>query len=137
VADFLGKILPICRAEPVGEKGFERLSRQTILSQRRKLSLVDLSGFDCMHRLGIKRVVAFDRHFDEQAFITPKFHRVVVRRKSLVPRPFGGVWSPRQARMSSRLMFDHMTTPPVSLILLSRNPKSPLPLQSGDCFLGN
>jgi len=69
--DFLGKILPICRFEPVGEKGFELLSRQAILSQRRKLSLVDFSSFDCMHRLGIKRAVAFDRHFDEQGFITP------------------------------------------------------------------
>ncbi len=40
-----------------------------MLSQsRRRLSLVDCSSFEVMHRRGIDRCFAFDRHFRQQGF---------------------------------------------------------------------
>jgi len=71
VSDFSRHILPLCQIEVVGESGFDLLSRQVMLSRRRKLSLVDLSSFECMRRLKLDRALAFDKHFEEQGFITP------------------------------------------------------------------
>lgn len=71
VADFRSRILPICHIETVGEQGFEFLNRQVLLSRRRDLSLVDLSSFDCMERLGITCAIAFDRHFTERGYRLP------------------------------------------------------------------
>lgn len=71
VADFRNHILPACRVETVGEQGFEILCRQVLLGRRRKLSLVDLSSFDCMTRLKITLAIAFDHHFTEQGFQLP------------------------------------------------------------------
>lgn len=71
VVDFRSRILPTCHIEKVGEQGFEILSRQVLLSRRRNLSLVDLSSFDCMERLGIVRAIAFDRHFTERGYRLP------------------------------------------------------------------
>jgi predicted nucleic acid-binding protein len=72
VADFRSRILPLCSVEKVGESGFERLVGQCMMVGRRRLSLVDLSSFDCMLRRGLKRALAFDKHFNEQGFITPE-----------------------------------------------------------------
>jgi predicted nucleic acid-binding protein len=71
VEDFMGEILPLCRVEVVGENNFMLLARQALLMQRKKLSLVDLSSFDCMQRLGVRRALAFDKHFVEQGYLTP------------------------------------------------------------------
>lgn len=71
VSDFSRHILPLCQIEVVGEAGFELLSRQVMLMKRKKLSLVDLSSFECMQRLKLDRALAFDKHFVEQGFITP------------------------------------------------------------------
>ncbi|MGB0744873.1 MAG: hypothetical protein ACPGSB_10160, partial [Opitutales bacterium] len=54
------------------ESGFELLTRQVLLLKQKKLSLVDLSSFDCMQRLGLTHALAFDKHFDRQGFLTPK-----------------------------------------------------------------
>lgn len=41
-------ILPRCDIHTVGEEGFALLTRQLLLDRRRKVSLVDLSSFDCI-----------------------------------------------------------------------------------------
>lgn len=71
LADFHDRILPLCEVEVVGDAGFEVLARQVFLNRRRKVSLVDLSSFDCMLRQGIKKALAFDKHFAERGFRTP------------------------------------------------------------------
>jgi len=70
--DFLRNILPVCELHPVGEAGFALLAGQIVLANRRQLSLVDLSSFDCMRREGLRRAFAFDADFDKQGFITPE-----------------------------------------------------------------
>jgi predicted nucleic acid-binding protein len=72
VSDFARHILPLCQVESVGETGFQLLTRQTLLLKQKKLSLVDLSSFDCMQRRGLRHALAFDKHFDQQGFLTPK-----------------------------------------------------------------
>ncbi|MGC9453046.1 MAG: type II toxin-antitoxin system VapC family toxin [Oceanipulchritudo sp.] len=71
VKDFHGRILPCCRVDPVDENRFEQLAGQVLVSRRRDLSLVDLSSFDSMNRNAITHALAFDRHFNEQGFVTP------------------------------------------------------------------
>ena len=72
VRDFFDVILPRCGIDSVGETRFEMLARQILLSNRRNLSLVDLSSFDSMQRNGIQRALAFDEHFNDHGFITPE-----------------------------------------------------------------
>ncbi len=72
VADFRTRILPLCLIAVVGEDGFDRLAAQSDLVRRRHLSLVDLSSFGCMRANGLNRALAFDKHFNEQGFITPE-----------------------------------------------------------------
>lgn len=72
VEDFRARILPLCSIAVVGEDGFNRLTTQCHLMRRRELSLVDLSSFDCMRNEGFTHVLAFDKHFTEQGFITPE-----------------------------------------------------------------
>ena len=64
-------VLPLCQVEYVGEEGFERASGQWLTAQRRNLSLVDIASFDCMRRKGIELAFAFDKHFEEQGFVSP------------------------------------------------------------------
>lgn len=71
VGDFHAIILRYCTIDSVDENRFDLLARQVLLTKRRDLSLVDLSSFESMQRHGIKRAIAFDRHFTEQGFITP------------------------------------------------------------------
>lgn len=71
VADFYAIVLRHCTIDSVDENRFDLLARQVLLSRRRDLSLVDLSSFESMQRHGIKRAIAFDRHFTEQGFVTP------------------------------------------------------------------
>jgi uncharacterized protein len=72
LADFCSQLLPLCIVSVVGDEGFRRLAHQSLLLQRKSLSLVDLSSFECMRAHGLKRALAFDRHFTEQGFITPE-----------------------------------------------------------------
>ncbi len=72
VEDFHRHILPRCEIHSVGEDGFSLLARQVFLSGERHMSMVDLSSFDCMRTLGLRRALAFDRHFLESGFITPE-----------------------------------------------------------------
>jgi predicted nucleic acid-binding protein len=71
VEDFRNRILPICSIQNIDEKTFEILTDQLILSRRRNLSLVDMSSFYTMHRMGIHKALAFDKHFNEQGYKTP------------------------------------------------------------------
>lgn len=71
VEDLSTHLLPRCRIETVGEAGFDALSEQILLARRRDLSLVDLASFRCMRKTGLRRALAFDKHFEQQGFITP------------------------------------------------------------------
>ena len=71
VIAFSDAILPVCRVEIVGEEGFQRASSQWYPAKRRRLSLVDVTSFDCMRRLRIHRALAHDGHFREQGFRIP------------------------------------------------------------------
>ena len=65
-------ILKQCTIDSGDENRFDLLARQVLLSRRRDLSLVDLSSFDSMRRHGIRRAIAFDKHFTEQGFVIPE-----------------------------------------------------------------
>ena len=69
VLAFQDDILPICQIHFVNESGFQQAAAQWRIACRKKLSLVDLTSFDCMHRLHIREALTFDRHFLEQGFI--------------------------------------------------------------------
>lgn len=71
VSDYHEIILKQCAIDGIDENRFDLLARQVLLTRRRDLSLVDLSSFDSMRRNGIKRALAFDKHFIEQGFVTP------------------------------------------------------------------
>jgi predicted nucleic acid-binding protein len=71
VRDFHQTLLPILQIHKVDETTFNLLCQNVLLSKRRKLSLVDLSSFDCMQKHGIEHALAFDRHFEEMGFSTP------------------------------------------------------------------
>jgi len=71
VTDFYRRILPLCEIHPVGENGFPLLAHQVLTANRRRLSLVDLSSFECMRQSGLQRALAFNRHFEEMGFTTP------------------------------------------------------------------
>jgi predicted nucleic acid-binding protein len=68
LCDFHDAFLPLINIVPVGENGFELAFEKWRLTQRRHLSLVDITSFDCMRREGINRVYSFDKHFAEQGF---------------------------------------------------------------------
>jgi len=71
VQDFYQNLLPLIEVWTVDELTFDHLCRQVLLSKRRKLSLVDVSSFDCMRKHNLQYALAFDRHFDEMGFSTP------------------------------------------------------------------
>ena len=68
LSDFHDVILPLMKILPVGEHGFESAFEKWRLAQRRHLSLVDITSFDCMRREGILKVYSFDKRFAEQGF---------------------------------------------------------------------
>lgn len=69
--DFYDMVLPVCTVLTVGNEGFERAADKWRLARRRKLSLVDVTSFDCMRGNNIRRAFTFDRHFAQEGFSIP------------------------------------------------------------------
>ena len=65
---FQDHVLPVCQIYDVSETEFQEAVARWRINYRKKLSLVDLTSFCCMHRLHIREVLAFDKHFIEQGF---------------------------------------------------------------------
>lgn len=68
LCDFKDAFLPLIKIVPVGENGLELAFEKWRVAQRRHLSLVDITSFDCMRREGALRAFSFDKHFAEQGF---------------------------------------------------------------------
>jgi predicted nucleic acid-binding protein len=70
VRGFRDAILPLVRIEWIDEVVHAQAVSAFIAADRRGLSLVDLSSFETMRRLGIRSVFTFDRHFRQYGFET-------------------------------------------------------------------
>ena len=70
VRAFHDAILPLTRVEWIDEVVHAKAVSAFIAADRRGLSLVDLSSFETMRRLGIRSVFTFDRHFRQYGFET-------------------------------------------------------------------
>jgi len=70
VRSFLEEIVPNLRVEWVDEDTHRAASAALLAADRRGLSLVDLSSFETMRRLGIRSAFTFDRHFRQYGFKT-------------------------------------------------------------------
>jgi len=68
VQDFHENIKPFLEIEWLTEKKHDFAMALLLSANRRKLSLVDISAFATMRRLGIRKVFTFDQHFAEQGF---------------------------------------------------------------------
>ncbi|MHB1025910.1 MAG: type II toxin-antitoxin system VapC family toxin [Desulfobacteria bacterium] len=68
VLGFRDAILPLVRIEWIDEVVHAQAVGAFIAADRRGLSLVDLSSFETMRRLGIRSVFTFDRHFRQYGF---------------------------------------------------------------------
>ena len=66
--DFHENIKPFLEIEWMTEKKHDFAMALLLSENRRKLSLVDISAFATMRRLGIRKVFTFDQHFAEQGF---------------------------------------------------------------------
>jgi predicted nucleic acid-binding protein len=67
---FRDAILPLVRIEWIDEVVHAQAVGAFIAADRRGLSLVDLSSFETMRRLGIRSSFTFDRHFRQYGFGT-------------------------------------------------------------------
>ncbi|HQT98554.1 MAG: type II toxin-antitoxin system VapC family toxin [Desulfobacteria bacterium] len=67
---FRDAILPLVRIEWIDEAVHAQAVSALIAADRRGLSMVDLSGFETMRRLGIRSAFTFDRHFRQYGFQT-------------------------------------------------------------------
>lgn len=67
---FRDAVLPLVRIEWIDESVHAQAVTALIAAGRRGLSLVDLSGFETMRRLGIRSAFTFDRHFRQHGFET-------------------------------------------------------------------
>ena len=65
---FRDAILPLVRIEWIDEVIHAQAVSAFIATDRRGLSLVDLSSFATMRRLGIRSAFTFDRHFRQYGF---------------------------------------------------------------------
>ena len=65
---FREAILPLTRVEWIDEVVHAKAVSAFIAADRRGLSLVDLSSFETMRRLGIRSAFTFDRHFRQHGF---------------------------------------------------------------------
>jgi predicted nucleic acid-binding protein len=67
---FHDAVLPLVRVEWIDEIVHGQAVSAFISADRRGLSLVDLSSFVTMRRLGIRSAFTFDRHFRQYGFET-------------------------------------------------------------------
>jgi predicted nucleic acid-binding protein len=67
---FQDAILPLVRMEWIDEVLHAQAVSAFLSTDRRGLSLVDLSSFETMRRLGIRSAFTFDRHFRQYGFET-------------------------------------------------------------------
>ena len=67
---FRDAILPLVRIEWIDEGVHAQAMSAFVAADRRGLSLVDLSSFETMRRMGIRSVFTFDRHFRQYGFKT-------------------------------------------------------------------
>ena len=65
---FQEDILPLINVEWIDKAMHEAGISALLTASRKKLSLVDCVSFEVMRNLGIKKVFAFDPHFEEQGF---------------------------------------------------------------------
>lgn len=66
---FQEDILPLINIEWIDKAVHEAGISALLTASRKKLSLVDCVSFEVMRNLGIKKIFAFDPHFEEQGFI--------------------------------------------------------------------
>ena len=67
---FHDAVLPLVRIEWIDEGVHAQAVSAFIAADRRGLSVVDLSSFETMRRLGIRSAFTFDRHFRQYGFQT-------------------------------------------------------------------
>ena len=65
---FQEDVLPLINIEWIDKAMHEAGISALLTAARKKLSLVDCVSFEVMRNLGIKKVFAFDPHFEEQGF---------------------------------------------------------------------
>ena len=65
---FQNDILPVVEAVWVDETIHAQALSALLVANRRRLSLVDCSSFELMHRFGLESAFTFDPHFREQGF---------------------------------------------------------------------
>ena len=65
---FQEDVLPLINIEWIDKAMHEAGISALLTASRKKLSLVDCVSFEVMRNLGIKKVFAFDPHFEEQGF---------------------------------------------------------------------
>ena len=65
---FQEDVLPLMNIEWIDKAIHEAGISALLTASRKKLSLVDCVSFEIMRNLGIKKVFAFDPHFEEQGF---------------------------------------------------------------------
>jgi predicted nucleic acid-binding protein len=70
VRAFHDAVLPLVRMEWIAEEIHAQAVSAFIATDRRGLSLVDLSSFETMRRMGIRSAFTFDRHFRLYGFET-------------------------------------------------------------------
>jgi uncharacterized protein len=68
VRAFVEEISPLLQAEWIAEDLHRAAAVALQAANRRSLSLVDLTSFETMRRLGIRRAFTFDRHFGDYGF---------------------------------------------------------------------
>lgn len=68
VRAFVEEISPLLQAEWIAEDLHRAATVALLAANRCSLSLVDLTSFETMRRLGIRRAFTFDRHFEDHGF---------------------------------------------------------------------
>jgi predicted nucleic acid-binding protein len=62
------EIVPLLAVYWMSSEAHQASVEAFLASSRRSLSLVDCSSFEVMHRQGLQRAFAFDKHYAEQGF---------------------------------------------------------------------